>query len=104
MKRFILFILFFLFFAVAAAVFIKPVIIFCVEKQIKNIFPGSTVSIKGCDLDVFRRQISFKGGEFQYDKIKVDHINAAVRLEGKELVSEALSGRILNGKIGRAHV
>lgn len=46
-------------FAIAAAVFLKPAVIFFAKKQLSNVFIGSSVDIGGCDLQPLRR-ISLK--------------------------------------------
>jgi hypothetical protein len=82
MKRIILFTITLLIFAAAIASAIKPAIIFFAQKQIGNIFSGSTVVIKGCNIDL-SRSITLRDMEIHKPggyHFKVGEINAEYRL------------------------
>ena len=74
MKRIIYIPLIVVVFVLTISIFIKPVIISLVERQLRKVFTGSTVSIRGCDFKPLRllalSDIEIKKGKIYDFKVK----------------------------------
>jgi hypothetical protein len=90
----------------AAGIFIKPVIIFLAEKQLKNLFAKSGVLAEGVTLETLNMSSIIRGNlaadfsvqKIQYDKLRIDGVRGRALLKGRRVTINPLYAQVLAGK------